>query len=120
MTVYDPTGIPILGRDDDSKKQIAELSRNLMMAKGLIQDLREKMEYLRASNANILTFLFHLMEKTNNNRFRVPIKKLESLRVEFLNNKIILKTYKDKINNIVIYREEVKQKKGDKDEKEKR
>ncbi len=119
MPIYDQNGIPIVGKEDDAKAKIAELSKNLVMAKGLIRELQEKMEFLKASNTNVLCFMFALMEKTENNRFRVPLKKLESLRAEFLNNQMILKTYKDKADNVVIYLEKIKQKKEDRDEKEK-
>lgn len=118
MTVYDQNGIPILGKEDDAKAKIEELSRNLMMARGLIHQLQEQMELLKSSNTNVLCFLFSLMEKTDNNRFRVPLKKLESVRAEFLGNKMILKTYKDKADNVVICRED-KKKEEEKGEKKK-
>ncbi|MFW9899722.1 MAG: hypothetical protein ACFFDY_00365 [Candidatus Thorarchaeota archaeon] len=119
MTVYDPNGIPILGKEDDVKIKIEELSRNLMIARGLIHQLQEQVELLKSSNTNILCFLFSLMKKTDNNRFRVPIKKLESLRSEFLSQKIILKTYQDKAKNVVIYREDVKPEKDNESEAKK-
>lgn len=118
MTVYDQNGIPILGKEDDAKVKIEELSKNLVMARGLIHQFQEQLELMKSSNTNVLCFLFSLMEKTDNNRFRVPLKKLESVRAEFLGNKMILKTYKDKANNVVIYRED-KKKEDDKGEEKK-
>lgn len=113
MTMYDKAGIPIIGRDDDdSRKKTNELSQQILMARGLINQLQEQLEIAKSRNINLLLFLFHLMEKTDNNRFRVSIKKLDSLRGDFFNGKFILKTYKDKAENLVIYREDVKKEEG--------
>lgn len=105
MPIYDKNGIPILGKEDDANKKIQELSQSVLMAKGVIQEFKDKLEFSKAQNLNLLIFLSYLMEKTDNNRFRISIKILNSLRTDFLNGKFILKTYSDQAKNIVICKE---------------
>ena len=105
MPIYDNNGIAIIGKEDDYKAKVKMLSDELLKARGIIQTFQQRLEQARIQNANVITFLFHLMQMTENEKFRTSEKTLNELREAFFEGSIVLKSYRDKAKNIVVYLE---------------